>query len=312
MQVVTIFFPMYEAYRSRIKMRTILSAIKTWEDKRAANSDSNYSSSQTGKGSSYDDSSQSSSPSSNNDSTRSKEIYAMASLEKALAVNPMPLLHFSATKDFTAENIIFLMRVKDWRQAWKQSPRLAFNPSQPTPEARTHLFRKGLETYMTCVHDSTAEFPINIEGSIRGKLDIVFEHALPLNEDKGRQSSGVSSDDFDAMFDFQQPSVEASFNHIALTAKNGGAVAAGKPGAWGATKQSGSTEVSLPRSSGADRRDEDDEGDEVKILDFGPGGWDVGATDVGAAGARVGEGFDVEVFDAAEASIKYLVLTNTW
>ena len=40
-----------------------------------------------------------------------KNVYFMAALKKALAVNPSPFLYFAAKQDFTAENVIFLIHV---------------------------------------------------------------------------------------------------------------------------------------------------------------------------------------------------------
>ena len=152
MQVVTVFFPIYEAFVSRAQMRETLTLIKNWEEKGAQSGEPSLSSGEA-------------SHVSVGISTRSKEIFTMASLEKALAVNPLPLLHFAASKDFTAENIIFLMRVREWRQAYASAPRL-LNTTALTADAQELLFRMGVDIYTTCVSDTDSEFPINIDHHI--------------------------------------------------------------------------------------------------------------------------------------------------
>ncbi|KAK3092184.1 hypothetical protein LTR53_019680, partial [Teratosphaeriaceae sp. CCFEE 6253] len=92
-----------------------------------------------------------------------KELYRMAALEKALLINPTPLLHFAATKDFTAENIIFLLHVKQWRGAWRAAPRHTHSGAL-TVQAQDRLFNMALDIYAASVSDQTAEFPINLEG----------------------------------------------------------------------------------------------------------------------------------------------------
>lgn len=125
----------------------------------------------------------------------------MASLEKAPAVNSLPLLHFAASKDFTAENIIFLMRVREWRQAYATAPRL-LNTSTLTSEAHNLLFRMAVDIYTTCALDSVSDIPINIDHNIRKELDLVFGPAVPHNKLRTSDDSSDSSPcniDWDAL-----------------------------------------------------------------------------------------------------------------
>ncbi|KAF7193423.1 hypothetical protein HII31_05203 [Pseudocercospora fuligena] len=283
MQIVTIFFPIYEAYESRRQMRTTLSAIKDWEEKGRGH---------TSHSSSMNTSSDLSKPSSYGISTQSKEIFSMASLEKALAINPMPLLHFAANKDFTAENIIFLMRVREWRQAWTSAPR---DPStgDVTSHARNLLFRLAVEIYMVCVLDTISEFPINIDHSVRLQLDLLFEPAVP--EAKKRVSSDTDgSNPFDIEMNYTSNThIDEEVKRIALTREESD------------DSLKKATTVAVYSVPPTPTREDDD--DEKPIFEQNPA-----VTPLGSARAKIRDGFDEKVFDAAEASIKYLVLTNTW
>lgn len=287
MQFVTIFFPIYEAYESRRHMRTTLSLIKDWEEK--GNSGSSASSGDMSRAS-Y------------TISIRSKEIYSMASLEKALAVNPMPLLHFAASKDFTAENIIFLMRVKEWRQAWATAPRKP-GTDVLTEAARSLLFRLAVEIYMTCVVDTISDFPINIEATVRYSLDTFFEHAVP--EGKKRLSSNNDASLFDIAIDHNgDEAINSEVKRIALVSQKSGDSA---DSLWGGKSMhsAGSDKSPSPSHTSAAFKGTDDEDQLV----FTP---HPAIAPLGSARAKIRPDFDATVFDTAEASIKYLVLTNTW
>ena len=282
MQIVTIFFPMFEEYQSRRHMRATMSIIETWEKKDTTDL---YGSVMSGDQRQISQST----------STRSKELYSMASLEKALAVNPLPLLHFAANKDFTAENIIFLMRVKEWRQAWASAPR-QLGTRGITEESRAMLFRLAVEIYMTCVLDTISDFPINIEGPIRAKLDFLFESAVP--DDKKRTSAESEASPFG--FEMEDPrngSVQAEVKRIALVREGS---ADSEDPFWSEASSKGR---SLNSADGTVT--DHDEADTV----FNPC---PAHSPLAPARARIKPEFDHMAFDAAEASIKYLVLTNTW
>ncbi|KAK4613617.1 hypothetical protein CLAFUW4_09658 [Fulvia fulva] len=282
MQIVTIFFPMLEEYQSRRHMRRTLSIIETWEKKDTADL---YGSIVSGDRSQLSQST----------STRSKELYSMASLEKALAVNPLPLLHFAANKDFTAENIIFLMRVKEWRQAWASAPRQPGSRSV-TEESRAMLFRLAVEIYMTCVLDTISEFPINIEGPVRTKLDFLFDSAVP----DGKKRTSAESDASPFGFEMDDPKngpIATEVKRIALVREGS---ADSDDTLWSDASSKGR---SLNSANGVVTYHPDTD----PIFDPHPA-----HSPLGSARAKIKPEFDHMAFDAAEASIKYLVLTNTW
>ncbi|PGH34153.1 hypothetical protein GX50_03022 [[Emmonsia] crescens] len=103
--------------------------------------------------------------------------YSIVALEKVLKGDSGPFLHFAATHDFSGENIMFLNHVRDWKAAWAQSPaNLKFQkPNAEEVESyRRHLYNVALEIYVTYVHLFGAEFPINIESEIYRDLKTVF------------------------------------------------------------------------------------------------------------------------------------------
>jgi hypothetical protein len=268
MQAVTIFFPIYEGYKSRIEARNIRGVLKEWEENRAANmlgsSDGKLiRSSESG--------SENSTNSSTTGSCRSIEMYAMSALEDALVTDPHALLQFAATKDFTAENIIFLLQLQAWRTAYAaQSQKMADLPTQ----ARSRLFQMAVDIYAECVSEKTAEFPINIEGPIRTRLDAVFRSAVADSEGRSNDNA-VDPWNAAATFDISEPKTSEKL-----------------PGNVLLPELNDSSSTILPSDN-----------EEVKS--------GLTTTVICITDDSV-ENFDERVFDAAEKSIKYLVLTNTW
>lgn len=277
MQFVTVFFPVYEAYRSRSQMRTTLSIIESWDDRRHLN---NSETSTDPRSSGSYQKSEDTLPSAS--SRRVREIRCMASLEKALAVNPHPLLNFAATKDFTAENIVFLVKLRSWRNAWSSAPR--YN-GEIADNARKRLFDMALHIYVTVVNDRTAEFPINIESNIKSELDAIFKSAL--SEEHDLENSYSHAD----VFNLPNPRASKTYERIILS-----------------------------REISSDSNDTDTLWD--KAIAF-PSRTNSDTTNVSfdshpcvhplKQSFEISHpGFDDHVFDAAEKSIKYLVLMNTW
>jgi len=198
----------------------------------------------------------------------------MDSLRKAMAVKPAPLLEFAATKDFSAENILFLIHVKRWRSAWLAAPRVGMELTGP---ALTHLFNSAVDIYATLINDRTAEFSINIESKIRGQLDALFESAL---SERGQSHVHQSSAPFGVQDSGQPYAHELSSMrmHSSDSEKT----------MW--DKRPDGTVVTIEPVFGLHQCVKP--GDGAKIM--------------------VPEGFSQHVFDEAERSIEYLVLTNTW
>ena len=207
-------------------------------------------------------------------------MYSMAALEHALATNPTPLLQFAATKDFTAENILFLLSVHDWKAAWKSSP--------PTSHSRAVLFNQAIEIYTQGVNEKLAPFPINIEGVIRTRLDDVFSSTV---RDRRRESRIGKSEVVDP---FHEVTPFASGGDQAIEMPLSPPPVMASP-SWPLHGQSSQSSLPGTPKSGFghfESKPFENQGEETL--------------------SDVPQGFDAKVFDAAEKSIKYLVVTNTW
>ena len=280
MQFTTIFFPAYEIWRSRSQMRTTLAILRHWETRRDAEDSKNHLMSSSTSRTSHD---RPSTIESTESSRRHKETCSMASLETALAMNPDPLLRFAATKDFTAENILFLIQVRSWREAFESAPRIN---SAVTEVARTHLFNSAVQIYISRVNDRTTAFPINIESKTRHELDTIFSPAVPTGHFVHRNEAEVfgSADWTKSPIGGNQRIAVRTDSYDSQSTLFSGAAAA-------AVKET----LSYP----AEKSD----------ALFQPHPC---VAPLGESRATIRAGFDEHVFDAAERSIKYLVLTNTW
>lgn len=116
---------------------------------------------------------------SNTDSVSEKQRN-MAALENIIEKNIEPLLQWSARREFTAENIVFLKAVRDFKRKW----RALANTGISHDSVRLELFEDAAYIYFSCVDENTAAFNINIESKIYNKLKNVFrnvqisDHAL--------------------------------------------------------------------------------------------------------------------------------------
>jgi hypothetical protein len=276
MQACAIFFPIYSTYQSRRLSSNTLAALQNWEDRSRWGPDDTTLGSRSTHARSNSAAHQKAGISVKSETSQYKgnEIYTMAALENALATNPLPLLEFAATKDFTAENILFLISVRDWKAAWASSPR--------TSQSRAALFNQAVEIYAQSVNEKLALFPINIEGSLRSRLDEIFEPSVKnLGSVNGNEGDVV--DPFNEVAPFAGGEVmELPLNPM-------------KP-PWQTNSQYSlpSTPRSVVSAEGRGFDKEVGGGDNVDDVD------------------DVTEGFDEKVFNAAEKSIKYLVVTNTW
>ncbi|KAF2396361.1 hypothetical protein EJ06DRAFT_534089 [Trichodelitschia bisporula] len=107
------------------------------------------------------------------ESTRAKNraLYSMASLDMQIAKNIDPLLHWAAEREFTAENIVFIKEVRDWKAKWddalKVSPMLS-------PEEQTQRFEEAGLIFFRLVDPVTAKLCINIDSKTLNELAKIF------------------------------------------------------------------------------------------------------------------------------------------
>lgn len=267
MQVATVFFPLFEAYRAQSQLRRTLATVESWAEKRQrGESNSGYS------GSTKENVSFSAKTSSSNASGRRREMYSMAALEKALTMNPTPLLHFAASKEFTGENIIFLVQVRDWRAAWNRAVR---DCGTVTGHVRHSLFSMAVNIFATSINTNTAEFPVNLEGKVRSHLEAIFAPAV----------SATKKLDEHVIDPFNRYSV-SSFRLKPMQS----------------FPSRSDWDASEPRCS--DSKNPASQSQESILPYLAP--------DVTMSTADVPVGFNEHIFDEAEQSTKYMVVTNTW
>nr|POE53482.1 hypothetical protein CFP56_28704 [Quercus suber] len=214
-----------------------------------------------------------------------KGMYRMAALDRALAINPAPLLYFAARKDFSAENILFLLQVRSWRNAWRTAP---VDPvtGEVIATAQHYLLNSAVQIFRHSI-TLTAEFPINIEDAVARHLrEVLGQH---LQRDEEQHPHSYASKPMSSFFDVEC----AASNHGTTTDQW-----SEKMGDCSVTVIS---TVSTPIKSTTPSPLEPCEGATLETL-----------THQAPSSFHCPAGFNNELFDAAEASILYLVLTNTW
>ena len=211
-------------------------------------------------------------------SSRRGEMYTMNALETALVKNSTPLLLFAALKDFSGENISFLNHVRDWKAAWNPAPARKPTGVRLEGEAlRRHLFSLAVEIYSSFVSMRTSNFPVNLSSADQKELEAVFDSAAALIAGPGQENSATP-------FDIES---------ISSVGDKSGTVVA-----MSSISDSNSTDAFIERSSNHLSM--------IKRLNF---------HDLEArlpADIEVPISFSSSIFDNAEKSIKYMVLTNTW
>lgn len=221
-------------------------------------------------------------------SSRHGEMYTMSALEKTLQLNPQPLLMFSALKDFSGENISFLIHVREWKANWtsntpKSNKQRKHEPAKVPDKALVRQqFQRAVGIYASFVSLKYSDFPINISSQHLRDLEALFEQYAALVCAKPAPNaatpfenywSSTISEDLESQPGKDQLSV-------ASTIIGEGGRGDNKPTS-DPTRQLG----------------------ELKMTNFG----DRLPDNIG-----IPDSFDQTVFDKAELSIKELVLTNTW
>lgn len=296
MQFCTIFFPVFEVLLSSYRLREISRKVVSAQSNQG---ESDQLPSQA------DDGIQTITQ-----SKREMKLYSMSSLEKALSRDPVPLLRFAATQDFSAENILFLMNLRRWRKAWMSAPRDIDSRSGVTSDALVHLFNLAVEIYISSVHLQTNDFPINIESHIRTALDNIFEAAVPegrrSTSDRGSQISYVPDDQFGTLSAFSETRGMLVTERVINEYEDEETEARSTVVVSGIWKKQPTTPDSKAATSKTSRSN-NSEDDEKPIFETHPC-----VRPLGRARAKIPADFNERVFHEAEKSIKYLVLTNTW
>jgi hypothetical protein len=158
MQFVSIFFPLLDVYK-----------LKSLERKFGRNRDSTHSGSAAGE--------------------KPQNPYSMATLELQLAKNPHHLLYWAYTKEFTAENILFLTAVRDFKRRWEQVVKHTKNLS--TVQLRER-YEEAAVIYFKLVNPVTAKMNINVDSRTYTELEEMFR-GVEYQPDDSASSSGSST-----------------------------------------------------------------------------------------------------------------------
>lgn len=235
MEFVTVFIPLLGVYKNSRERKAISAAIVEWE--RKGHDLESFPSVLLQNISNEDTERQSKS-----------DMYNMHALERALEIHARELLEFAATKQFTGENIVFLTRVRTWKERWNRAALAKI----PMPlETKTKLYEAGKEIFDRNISLHTSQFPVNLESKIYRKLEAIF------GTNVFSSPSSIITPFTELWAATGQRESRAGFEHITRA------------------------EVDLkPRTCA-----------EIQATPFG---------------------FDGQVFDSAERSIKYMVFTNTW
>lgn len=222
------------------------------------------------------------------DRNRPGDMYTMSALETALKIDPTRLLTFSALRDFSGENISFLIHVREWKAKWNSGGSKASMLRKDT-RVKTHdqamirqQFQQAVGIYASFVSLKYSDFPINISSGHLRELETMFEQyaALVCAEPASNAAtpfehywSSTVSEDLES-----QPGRD-QFSVVSTAIGDG-------------EKYESTFEAAQTRQM-----------QELKMTNFG---------ERLPANIGIPDTFDEKVFDNAEQSIKELVLTNTW
>ena len=174
MQASVIFVPFFQIFKHRKLATETRDIIAEWEEKQKFGSINTCS---TKKGHQSLKSTV---------STRQGVLYTMSALERALKLDPTGLLMFSALKDFSGENISFLIHVRDWKASWSTKSCQTANLRKQTsakaqdPALVRRQFQQAVGIYASFVSFKYSEFPINISSTHLKDLEATFERFAAL------------------------------------------------------------------------------------------------------------------------------------
>jgi hypothetical protein len=118
------------------------------------------------------------------------DIYSMASLEMHLSKNLDPLLRWACEKDHTAENIVFLRAVRDFKKKWTAAEKRA----KLTDQQLRDRFEDAAFIWFKLVNPLTAQFNININYQIYSELEQIFNGLMYEPHDHMESNMHIKSD----------------------------------------------------------------------------------------------------------------------
>lgn len=123
-------------------------------------------------------------------SYRNRDLYSMASLEMQIEKNVEPLLKWAAQKEFTAENIVFLRAVRDFKKKWvAAAKRMPLSSDQ-----ERERYEEAALIFFTLVDLTTAKFNINVDHRTYLELSQVFASCkYHCYDDEGSEYSNYTA-----------------------------------------------------------------------------------------------------------------------
>lgn len=296
LEVFTIFLPCWQVLRHQTLQQETLASIAQWEAKNQLPGDRTRS---IVSGTTAVDSAITATWR----LSANESILTMGALEHVLERNPAPLLAFSALRDFSGENIAFLTSVAAWRAAFSLVPVVSHREKSmvfedgvavPRPvtattttrdddasrEMRREQFNRALKIYVDFVSSRRAVFQVNLPSRTLKALETIFETPAQDLFGVGREPDPVTP------------------------------FAAASDELWQATNANESTPVASEDGC-SEKSMMDVQATQTNTLQRSPSSTVGDGARIRYSGVIPAE-FDEFVFDAAEASVKYLVLTNTW
>ncbi|KAH6853119.1 hypothetical protein B0I37DRAFT_358579 [Chaetomium sp. MPI-CAGE-AT-0009] len=320
-EICTVFVPCWQVRKHQTLRQETLESIANWESKKQfaakteTSSDNSSSgpmsttSTKVGESSGFDSWKKLSNLESgaNLSGVPDESVLTMAALEHVLDKNPEPLRQFSARRDFSGENIAFLTAVSEWKLALPSD----FTRSRydATPDTVREQFTRALRIYTEFISPRDAEFPINIAWTDLRKLQGVFERAARSTDATNDSSSttdavtpfggGPFSDPNDDPPPRPAQQQQQQQQHPRPPPSRDSQVHILEPDSASAQHAPLTPTSTKNRTSHIPLT--------VKIVEP-----PTPASTLPLYAGDIPAAFDASVFDAAHASIKYLVLTNTW
>ncbi len=290
MEASLIFIPCWQVLKSRHLRKETLEILEQWEEKKNAGARDDQSTLATNSVLSSKTRTTKSSGTSSRSSARG-EMYSRQALEKALSTNSAPLLIFAAFKEFSGENISFLNHIRQWKACWDPTPYNRFSTFTPKNDRRLegealrrHQFSLAVEIYLSFISTQHSDFPLNLSSTHLRELNKVFSSAAAATDTTTivpcRPFETRGSRPFDVEHGSEKELVSVTVVPIHSDADS--MVDTGTTTTFGAAQPTV---------------------DKLNLLDLQPRL---------PPSVPIPDSFGPDVFDHAEESIKYMVLTNTW
>ncbi len=163
-------------------------------------------------------------------SSKTRDQYSMSALELLVEHNIEPLLEWTAKREFTAENIVFLKTVRDFRRKW----RLAAQDGELSSSQLRERFEEAGHIFYNLVNPHTALFNINIDSVTYYKLESMFSSLFNITQDVQKKSNAIAPwgdsenrsiskvrlvDDVDRLYHSQVTGIELSVSSNSIPAE---------------------------------------------------------------------------------------------